>query len=423
MDALLERLPDGATVAVVSMLGSLCPITRGHVQCYIEARRILLDQGPLGVERPKRLEHFDECLGLISLNGDFHVGYKLKQKGQKALDIHARANCVRLAIADIPWLELESDGFGISELERRWPKLKFEDFDMNGADDVVKYSKWQYTSARRRMITIGRPGYTELVLKGMKKDGIDPDDGNCFLSRELPDISSTAAREASARGDSLTLLSLLHPQVADWLLKQDGHAGLPAAALACPAVEADAETVASAQDGAALSGEDGRARESEEQLADARFEAYAATESARRDVEMLKEVLQDSYFIDNSELRSTKDGLVYRYTKDVTDISGNRASWGSYVDGIEEGEWLNVPSQNLFLPIFVAGKKVLKKHSEVAAAKRPSRKSSRKASRSRVSLASTDLQHQACQTMLSNGRRKSPVRGATSPLGQRNSSS
>merc|ERR1711862_567027 len=56
--------------------------------------------------------------------------------------------------------------------------------------------------------------------------GTEQDDGNCILGPELKDISSTAARDASVRGDSATLLSMLHPAVADWLLKSDGHKGL-----------------------------------------------------------------------------------------------------------------------------------------------------------------------------------------------------
>merc|ERR1711924_105782 len=110
----------------------------------------------------------------------------------------------------------------------------FTEFDMNGADDVVKYQKWQFVMRRPgsrcvgyRMITMGRPGFTEEVFAGMAECNIDPDDGICFLGPELPDISSTAARDASLRGDCDTLLAMLHPAVANWLLRRDGHPGLP----------------------------------------------------------------------------------------------------------------------------------------------------------------------------------------------------
>ena len=75
---------------------------------------------------------------------------------------------------------------------------------------------------------MGRPGSTEAVLQGMRRCGINPDDGKCILGPELPAISSTAARDASARGDSTKLLSMLHHDVADWLLRNDGYQGLDA---------------------------------------------------------------------------------------------------------------------------------------------------------------------------------------------------
>ena len=39
----LGGLPDGSSVAVISMMGSLCPITKGHVQMFEEARKIVLE--------------------------------------------------------------------------------------------------------------------------------------------------------------------------------------------------------------------------------------------------------------------------------------------------------------------------------------------------------------------------------------------
>ena len=42
MLAHLRGLPRGSTVAVVSMLGTLCPVTRAHVQMFDAARDLLL---------------------------------------------------------------------------------------------------------------------------------------------------------------------------------------------------------------------------------------------------------------------------------------------------------------------------------------------------------------------------------------------
>eukprot|EP00928_Gymnodinium_smaydae_P000127 TRINITY_DN10047_c0_g2_i1.p1 TRINITY_DN10047_c0_g2~~TRINITY_DN10047_c0_g2_i1.p1 ORF type:complete len:684 (+),score=69.82 TRINITY_DN10047_c0_g2_i1:73-2052(+) len=222
-DTVLGALPDHACVAVITMLGSLCPVTLGHVQCYIEARRIILDEAEKQATRPARLQKFDECLGLVWLNSDRNVGVKLAEKKQQPINIVDRGHLIDLATAEYPWLCYDEVGHGMNMLRERWRKLKFIEIDMNGADDVVKYSKWRFTSPSNRMIVMGRPGSTAAVVEGMKRSSIDPDEGTCFLGPELPDISSTAARDASARGDRKTLLTMLHPHVADWLLRRDGH--------------------------------------------------------------------------------------------------------------------------------------------------------------------------------------------------------
>jgi hypothetical protein len=107
----LDALPDGAEVAVVSLLGSLNPVTLGHVQCFDEARRLLLGpalpetlqageraaaaseageeatrpQGATGrlgraVARPARLEAFDGVVGVVELNSDQRVGNKVRAR-------------------------------------------------------------------------------------------------------------------------------------------------------------------------------------------------------------------------------------------------------------------------------------------------------------------------------------------------------
>merc|ERR1719226_349513 len=95
---------------------------------------------------------------------------------------------------------------------------------MNGADDVAKYRKWVGAGPKHRMITMGRPGFTERVRAGIASAGVAPQ--HCVLGPELPDISSTAARDASAAGDAK---QLLHPAVAEYLLQRDGWPGLPEA--------------------------------------------------------------------------------------------------------------------------------------------------------------------------------------------------
>lgn len=231
--AVLDPLPEGSLVAVVTMRGSLCPITLGHMQSFEEARRLLLAEA--GVPRPARLEKFAATLGFISLNGDRHVNWKLQDIGEPSLSWATRWHLVELAIADISWMSLETfEGESMEELKRRWSKLTFIHFYMNGADDVVAHSKYTWASRDARYITMGRQGFTEQVIEGMANHGLDADDGLFILGPELPEISSTQARRALAEGDTETLRLLLHPRVTQWCLRHSPYApsadeeGLPA---------------------------------------------------------------------------------------------------------------------------------------------------------------------------------------------------
>jgi hypothetical protein len=228
----LGALEDGATVAVLSLLGSLNPVTLGHVQCFDEARKILLgsngeedDQSSLR-HRPARLEGFDGCLGLLELNSDQRVGKKMAEAGDVLIPQTQRSELVQLSTADKPWLGCGWPQF-MDDLQVGWPNLNFVHFEVNGADDVVKYGKfWSQPSAR--MIVMGRPGSTEAVRAGMadahdrlgRPCPIDGDDPNFVMGPELPDISSSAARRATRAGDGETLSQLVHPAVSAWLLQQ-----------------------------------------------------------------------------------------------------------------------------------------------------------------------------------------------------------
>merc|ERR1712100_706264 len=110
--------------------------------------------------------------------------------GQQAIAYQDRSELVCHATAHLPWLEFD-EWEKLQMLCERYPHLRFVEFDMNGADDVVKYEKWQHASDRNRMITIGRPGFTKRVREGIRACGAA--ERNCMLGPELPDISSTAA--------------------------------------------------------------------------------------------------------------------------------------------------------------------------------------------------------------------------------------
>ena len=64
---------------------------------------------------------------------------------------------------------------------------------------------------------MGRPGYTQEVLDGMRKSQASSE--HFIVGREMPvDISSTEARTALTRRDMDKLATLLHPSVTDWCL-------------------------------------------------------------------------------------------------------------------------------------------------------------------------------------------------------------
>ena len=209
----LGELADKSSVAVINMTGSLCPITKGHVQMFEEARKIVLNQNP-EVPRPEKLMNFEECIGLIKLNYDYHVRKKMADKGHQAIDYEERAHLVRLATVSTPWLAFdETHGSGYYVLRQAWPNLHFTWFAMNGADDVLNGKKyeWDFSPPHgTRMIIMGRPGFTEQVKQKLEDHGVNDHEGYCILGPELPDISSTAVRTGA--------LQYLHPDVAQHLL-------------------------------------------------------------------------------------------------------------------------------------------------------------------------------------------------------------
>ena len=216
--ATLAELPAGSSVAVVTLLGSLCPVTLAHIRTFEEARKIFLDAA--SPHRPPGLESFAAVLGFISVNSDGYVSRKMAKTGVPALDAETRLALIRLAVAEMPWMGTEPrEGQSLRKLNERWPKLNFVHFKMNGADDVAKHRKYAWADSLNRFLTMGRPGETEKVLAGMRRDGYE---ANAYhiLGPELPDISSTEARRAIVAGDAAACARMLHPRVAEWCLSE-----------------------------------------------------------------------------------------------------------------------------------------------------------------------------------------------------------
>ncbi|CAE7291433.1 unnamed protein product [Symbiodinium natans] len=220
--AVLDPLQEDAMVAVVTMTGSCCPITTAHCNAFDTARNALL--GIEGFKPLPKLEKFTEVLGLLSLNSDRHVDEKMARQREKSVSYAHRADLVKLASAEVPWMDFNPgrEHHVIGRLQVCWPHLQFVRFALNGADDVVKYRKWKGAGPEHRCITIGRPGFTEKVLDGARRDRVALDQGFFILvpeGSEVADVSSTLVRELLRAGDRQGLERLLHPQVADWLLR------------------------------------------------------------------------------------------------------------------------------------------------------------------------------------------------------------
>uniref|UniRef100_A0A7S4S305 Cytidyltransferase-like domain-containing protein n=1 Tax=Ditylum brightwellii TaxID=49249 RepID=A0A7S4S305_9STRA len=219
MCGILNALEDGSTVAVVTLLGSLCPITKAHTQAFIEARRFFLakdlDNTTNNDNRTTGLENFQEVVGFISVNPDRYVSAKFERIGEiLPLKFEERVELVQLAIADMghPWISMEdfkAETWRI--LQSCFPHLSFVHYYMNGADDVVKKQKWRKASKTNRFITMGRKGDTEKVAQAAAGEGVNP--AYFIMGSDLPDISSTAARDALFRRDYSALAEMLHPTV------------------------------------------------------------------------------------------------------------------------------------------------------------------------------------------------------------------
>jgi len=222
--AQLAELPMGSNVAVVTLLGSLCPITIGHIKTFEVARRLLLQKSENGKDallRPAALERFDEVVGFVSLNSDRHVVAKLSKKKQPSLGIEQRRHLVDLATSGLNWIGQEDrEGSCLKVLKSCMPHLNFVHFMMNGADDVRKYRKWTWADANHRFLTFGRPGDTDAVVNGALRDHVDLDAGYFVMGPELTDVSSTDARLALHRGGVDHARRCLHPSVLQWLLAQ-----------------------------------------------------------------------------------------------------------------------------------------------------------------------------------------------------------
>jgi len=215
-ESTLAALPVGSTVAVLDFLGSLCPITTCHVRCLGEARRILTGELP-PVNADGALKPYAACLGAIWVNGETYVRSKFMRSGEEALCERDRLELCRLATAsDASWIRVGTPAdTWVTQLRTMFPSLQFTVWMLNGADDVVRFEKWEWASPDHPFITMGRVGDTPTILEAIGREGLTSD--AFVLGPDLPEVSSTAARKALRQADDATVEACLHPDVAAWL--------------------------------------------------------------------------------------------------------------------------------------------------------------------------------------------------------------
>ena len=170
---------------------------------FQRARSIL---GGNSMIRPRGAPRFAECLGLLSLNTDSALWHKFQWIEEDAwlLSWWDRAHLVELATRDVSWMGLSNlpESIAMHELQEdsRWKRLNFIHYYLNGADDVVKYEKWEWATETARYFTIGRPGWTAKVITGAQACGVW-NTPYFYIAPELPDISATEVRASLRQGD------------------------------------------------------------------------------------------------------------------------------------------------------------------------------------------------------------------------------
>ena len=213
LDILSKLNTTQGKIAIMSILGSFCPITRAHISLFAHTRDYLLQHSS-----------FCDALGFVLLNSAAHVHRKIQKKGQIPLSYDERKHLIQLATKDIDWLNhSEENEFLLThKLHKLWPKIDFFHYTLNGADDVIKYKKWRFASSEHRLIILLRPGFGERLITMMREDGAKESE-NCIIMPEISSASSSRVREALLRGDQKQAQALLHPDVLAWCLQNSPY--------------------------------------------------------------------------------------------------------------------------------------------------------------------------------------------------------
>ena len=133
---LLEQVLYPKQAIIITMTGTLCPITVGHVDACVTARSMLQTEFPEAV-----------ILCFLGLNSESHASAKLQEKnepgGCSGVTLADRGHLVSLASSNFDWLSLAPGGRpGYTEtrsamalVARDFPHLDVIEYSLNGADE------------------------------------------------------------------------------------------------------------------------------------------------------------------------------------------------------------------------------------------------------------------------------------------------
>lgn len=238
---MVSESPEKSRIGMVTLQGSMCPVTRAHVNAVLEARKMLLGRKSRltqVAQRPKKLSKFDIVIGFIGVNEDDYVSSKLGGRTYSKGFLHAdtRRELIDLATAKHDWIVSCNNIWKCAqELLDSFPKREISWYELDGADVALKSQTWNKAWKGRRYACVGRPADadmdngTEAVIRSMEEadKGLASEwyhQGNYLILPELPAISSTKVRAAIQNKETAALKKLVHADVARCLLDSNFRA-------------------------------------------------------------------------------------------------------------------------------------------------------------------------------------------------------
>jgi len=236
-------------VAVVTFVGSFCPVTLAHVTAMKVAKQMLMGEAQLHMQRPSGLPVPDVVVGYMCANSESKVSKKLAKKGIASISERDRRMLLDLAVnrPDLSWIRSMDQAACevdyrlpqsqrrvevVEALIRQLPGYEITHYRLDGADVAVQWKAWEQADANNRFLCCGRPsergqGSTADLLSAMRRSkngNMAPgsqwyDQGFFVLLPEMQNISSTQVRSALYSGNMAVLENMLDKAVMEWNIK------------------------------------------------------------------------------------------------------------------------------------------------------------------------------------------------------------